>query len=137
MKPFITVAVILIALIGGFFGFRSYEPGTQFFTKSGKITKQIRIFSDTFAITSATQTFDLSAAGFTTIACVQIQPESSTSSASAVPLGSIKSWTNTNVTCNFLQSNSQLVSILGVNVLGLQFLQSFSGLRVHIIAAGY
>ena len=137
MKPILTVIAIVVVIIGGIFGFRSYEPTTMFFNKSGKITKQIRIFSDTFAISSATQTFDISAAGFTTVACVQIQPESNTGSASSVPLGSIKTWTNTSVTCNFVQSNSQTISILGVNVLGLQFLQSFTGLRVHLIAAGY
>jgi|ERR1700753_1413514 len=106
------------------------------YDRNGIILKQIRIFTDTFAITSATQTFDISAAGFTSVKSVSVEAEGNTSTANNVPMALVKNWTTSSLTVNFVQGNSTAVSILGVNVLGVQFLQSFAGYKCHIICVG-
>ena len=134
MKYILAVIVGAGLLIAGLF---AYDPPTQFYTHNGLLQKRMKVFVDTASITSATQTFDISAAGFTQIGAISVQPELNTANASNMPLADIKSYTTTSVVANFVQSNTTAVSILGVNVLGLQNLQSFSGTRVHIIVLGY
>lgn len=80
---------------------------------------------------------DISSAGFTTVLNVQVQTAFNTSTASSMPLVAIKSYTTSAVVVNILQSNSTLVSLLGVNVVGLQFLQSTTGVTLHLTVIGY
>lgn len=131
---------LIACIIGGIIAIVSlfaYDPPTQFYTHNGLLQKRMKVYVDTATITSATQTFDISAAGFTQIGAISIQPELNTTNASNMPLADIKSYTTTSVVANFVQSNTTTVGILGINVLGLQTLQSFGSTRVHIIVLGY
>lgn len=132
-----SVLIFIVLGIIALIGFFSYDPPTKFYTHSGLLSKQMKVFVDTATITAATQSFDISPAGFTQVAAISVQPELNTTNASNMPLADIKSYTTSAVTINFIQSNSTTIGILGINVLGLQSLQSFANTRVHIVILGY
>jgi|ERR1700749_954443 len=115
MKTFITV------LTAGFIGLAywvfAYDPPTLYFNKSGQIKKQIRIWNDTLAVSTATPTIDISSAGFTQI--VDIQPQVIQNSASLTNFAwcNVKTYTNTSVSLNLAQQNNNTVTILSISVL--------------------
>lgn len=112
---------------------------TKYYNHSGVIVGQTKIFNDTISPTTALGfSISTSAAGFTSIQSIQVQVESNQTSASTAPLVSIKSYTNSTVVVNLVQANSALISlgILPLSVLGLQPLQSLTGVRVHITVFG-
>lgn len=108
------------------------------YNRSGAISPQLRVFTDTITPTTGNGfSINISTAGFTRVTSVQVQAESNTTSAASVPLVAIRSYSTSAVVVNIVQSNSTLISLLGINVLGLQFLQSVSGVRLHVTVFGY
>lgn len=107
----IIIGTIFLSNSGGFRGYEdnanySYDAPVMMFNKTGQVRRQVKIWSDTVAITTASgQVIDISSAGFTGITNVQIQAESNTASASNAPFMSIKTFTATTVTVNTLQFN--------------------------------
>jgi len=136
MKYIIAGIIGIGLLIAAFF---AYDPNAvKMYNTSGLVSgKPTKMFVDTFTVSSSSQTLDISPAGFTRILSVSVQPELNTSTASQMPIASIKSYTTTSITVNFIQSNSQTISILGAVAIGLQSLQSFNGTRVHVQVCGW
>jgi hypothetical protein len=118
-------------------GLKAFFPPPMMFNTSGQINKQVRVFADKVAVTSANQSFNISSAGFTTVLAVSVQPQLNTATAANMPLADIQTYTPSSITVNFLQSNTQTISILGTISVGLQPLQTFTGDTVHIIVMGY
>ena len=144
-KPYtVSVGSALIALLiftgaSSLFATKApaYQP-IQFYNRSGVLNQNMKILIDTITLTSASgQVIDVSSAGFTKILSVQVQAELNTNNASVSPIVDVKSYTTTSITTNTFQANSQTVSILGINVIGLQFLQSTAGTKLHICIVGY
>jgi hypothetical protein len=138
MTKLLVGAIALLGVLMLWIGGRSYNPDTLYFNRAGQIKKQMRVFADTVQPTSASGfNLDVSAAGFTQIVTIQCNPELNTATAGSMPQVSVKSWTPTSVSTNYTQANTQVISLLGVNVIGLQALQSVSGVRLHILIIGY
>lgn len=103
-----------------------------YYTRAGS-SSVTKILVDTISPSTGNgYSIDISAAGFSSVRNVQVQAEFNGSSAGTQPLVSIKSYSTTAVVVNILQSNT--IGILGV--LGLQFLQSVSGVRLHVVVMG-
>src|ERR1700761_394610 len=92
---------------------------------------QIKIIR--IALTSSPQTVDISGTGFTNVYAVIPQGENNTSTITAMPNCSLKSFTTSNAVVNTTVSNSSLVSILGTNVIGLTAPTVFTGMYVDLI----
>lgn len=140
-KDYLWMATILMAVFVYVFSTSAYQPGTNtiysFYNKNGSIANQMKVWCDTVPVTAASQAIDISSAGFTKILSIQVQPALNTTTVASMPIASVKSWTTSSVTVNFIQSNSSVISILGVQVVGLQALQSFSNTYCHITIIGY
>jgi len=107
------------------------------FNHSGLVTiKPYKIYTDTVTATTGNgYSIDISAAGFTKVLAVQVQPEFSTTDANTVPSTAIKSWTNSAVTVNVVNQNRIFVSLLGLTIsTGLQFVNN---IKLHVTAVGY
>jgi len=135
------MATILIAAVVYLIATSAYQPGANnlygYYNKNGAINQPMKIWCDTVPVTSASQAIDISSAGFTKVLSIQVQPALNTSTVASMPIASIKSWSTSSVTVNFVQSNTSLVSVLGVQVVGLQSLQSFSNTYCHVTVTGY
>lgn len=116
----------------------NYRRRTTYYNSSGSVTKTMKVWHGIVTPTSSNgYSIDISSAGFTTITSIQVQAEYNTNNASAVPLVSIRSYSTTAVVVNIIQSNSTVVSIIGINILGLQFLQNLTGVKLHVTVEGY
>ncbi len=115
-----------------------YVP-TRYFNRSGEFDVSMgrRIWVDSLTPTTASGfNIDISSAGFSVVEFVDITPMRNTSAASDVPSVSLKSVTSSQVSVNLMQANSSLVSILGVNIIGLQFLQNYSNVKLYVRITG-
>lgn len=95
---------------------------------------------DTFVATSATPTIDISPAGFTQIAGVNIMAMRNTSTATSSPQISIKSYSTSSIVANITEGNATLVTILGLSVLqgaSMQFVATPSTVTLCVFAIGY
>jgi hypothetical protein len=103
----------------------SYTSTDLWFNTAGPIVMKgpLRHFVDSIVNpASATGiTFNISSAGFTKLLGVVIEVRNNTNVITNVPLTEWTTSGTTSITCNILTSNSQLISLLGVNVVGLQF----------------
>lgn len=115
-----------------------YRNRIAIYNTSGLLSNRIRFFADTLTPTTGNgQTVNISAAGFTRVLSVQAQIHTSTTTANDVPIVAVKDFSNTQVTLNIVQGNTTAVSILGVNVLGLRFLQTPASSKIHLLVVGY
>lgn len=110
------------------------STATLLFNSSGQINQQLKIWSQVVTPTSATSfNVDISAAGFSTIICVQLTASNNTTTLSSVPIAVEKSHTTTQVSINTLQSNSGVLGILS----GLLFAGTLTGITINLTVIGY
>lgn len=143
MRKVIIVFAIIGFLFCMFMAFRdnsAYGP-TRFYNRSGEIFKQMKVYMDTFVCTTGNgMVIDISPAGFTKVAGVNVIAERSTATATSSPQTSIKSWTTSAVTVNITEGNATLVSVLGLSVLqgvSTQFVATPSTVILHVQVIGY
>jgi len=134
-------SMLIIAFAGTFIFAKSFEYDPlkpRFFTSTGEIVRKQPIYFDAIIVpTGAAQSIDYSNAGFASVVSITITPENNTSSVVTMPLASIKTWSTTACTVNILQSNSQVVSILGATVSGLTAATNLTGMKLHIHVVGW
>jgi len=133
-------AMLLIAFSGLFIYAKfEYDPlKPRYFTTGSEITRRQPLQFDAILTPStATQAIDYSNAGFATITSITITPENNTGTVTSMPLASIKTWSTTGCTVNILQSNSQVVSILGATVSGLATATNLASMKLHIHVEGW
>lgn len=106
------------------------------YNASGTTTETKRLIATYTPSTASGATLDISAAGFTSILGIQAICIFNTSTGNNCPNVSIKSYTNSVVTINIVQGASTAVSILGINVLGLVFPASVTGITVSLTVEG-
>ncbi len=110
----------------------------QYFDATGRIRKIQKEWVGIVTPSTANgATIDISSAGFATITDIQIQAASNTSTATSVPLVSLKSYTTTQVTCNILVSNNATIANLLQPIIGLVFPASVTGITLHVRVEGY
>lgn len=118
-----------------------YNSYPVYFTHSGQMQgNTVRIYADTVSPTSATYSIDISAVGYTGVLSCNVVASNNTSSIGSMPIAVIKTVSPTAIVVNILQSNTSLVSILGLNVLqgaGLQLASSVSGVVLYVNTTGY
>lgn len=115
-----------------------YRNRIALFDRTGNVSNRLRMWADTLTpSTGNSQSIDISSAGFTKILSVQAQVQTNTTAANDVPVVAVKSYTTSSVVLNIVQGNTTAVSILGVNVLGLRFLQTPGSSKVHLLVVGY
>lgn len=114
------------------------SDSTQVYNAAGRLRQRQKEWVGIITpITANGQTIDISSAAFTTITSIQIQASNNTSSATSVPVISLKSYTTAQIVVNIVMSNSTLVSVLGSTVAGLAFATSLSGVTLHVLIHGY
>lgn len=121
-------------------GWFSYDPPNLYFNRTGWIKKQMRIWNDTIAVSTASPSIDVSAAGFTQI--IDIQPQVIQNSASLTNFAwcNVKTYTTSSITLNIAQQNNNTVTILGISVLSgspIAAPSSFTGMFVSLRVTGY
>lgn len=116
----------------------TFRDSVEYYGSAGRINQKIKVWSGIVTPTTGNGfNVDISAAGFGTILNVQAQAVNSTAIAASVPIVTVKSYTTTQVSLNIIQSNSQLLSILGVTVTGLIFATNLTGTTLHVQVTGY
>lgn len=117
----------------------AYIP-VRFFTSLGEMQRDgLRIFTDaiTYTPSSGVVVIDVSAAGFTTVQSVNVIAERNTSSATQCAQVLVKSFTSTSITVNITEGSNNLVTILGLSVLGgPATVFSSTSVKLHIFAIG-
>lgn len=109
-----------------------YNPMIKFYNLSGQIITPRKMLFDRIAITSSSQTIDISAAGFTNVTQVAIIGENNTTTIGNMPITTVKSFTTTSVTFNTMVSNTAVLAILN----GLTTPASFTGFEANIFIIG-
>lgn len=120
----------------------------QVYRLNGAVVNQkIKMLCDTITVTGSASgfTIDISALGFTQIFTHQVVAVRNTSSASASPNVSVKSWTNTSLVLNIVEDNTATQNVLLNLVGGLTSVLSgnpsvfanISGLKVAVLVIGY
>lgn len=109
-----------------------YNPMIKFYNLSGQIQTPRKMLFDRVAITSASQTIDISAAGFTNVTQVALVGENNTATIANMPIVTIKSFTTTSVTFNTVVGNTAILAILQ----GLKTPTDFTGFDVNIFVIG-
>lgn len=115
-----------------------YRVRTAIYDRNGIVSSRQRTWADTLTpSTGSGYVVDISSAGFTKVLSVQAQVQTNTTVANDVPVVAVKSYTTSQVILNIVQGNTTAVSVLGVNVLGLRFLQAPSSSKIHVLVVGY
>lgn len=109
-----------------------YNPMIKFYNLSGQIQTPRKMLFDRVAITSASQTIDISAAGFTNVTQVALVGENNTATIASMPIVTIKSFTTTSVTFNTVVGNTAILAILQ----GLKTPTDFTGMWINVVAIG-
>ena len=114
-----------------------YNPMTPaYYLGTGSVSVRPKVWDGIITPSTATaQTIDISAASFSNIQSITITPATSSGLVST-PIVGIQSYTNSLVTVNILQSNSQVVSILGSTVTGLVAATGLANMRLHVHVVG-
>lgn len=117
----------------------AYDP-IKFYNRSGQITKSMRIWTDTIAVTSSTPAINISSAGFSNIVSVQPQIIQTSVSLTNFTWCNVTTYSTSSVSLFLAQENSSTVNILGSLVLlgtPLQAPSSFSNMFVALQVIGY
>lgn len=137
--PYWFRALIVVAITGVSLQFimasdkkPEYNPMIKFYNLSTQIQTPRKMMIDRIAITSASQTIDISAAGFTSISNVALIGENNTATLGNMPVIIIKSFTTTSVTFNTIVGNTSVV-LLGSAILSPT---TFTGMFVDIVVLG-
>lgn len=109
-----------------------YNPMIKFYNLSTQIQTPRKMLIDRIAITAASQTIDISAAGFTSISNVALVGENNTATLGNMPVIIIKSFTTTSVTFNTIVGNTSVV-LLGSAILAPT---TFTGLNANLFIMG-
>jgi len=139
MKSLIYISGVIIISVFLWF-IRSYDPVPTYYNRAGQIKKNMRIWTDTVAVTSAAPVVNISSAGFSTIVSVQPQIIQTAGTISNFTWCNLASYTNTSVTLFLTQANNNTVNILGSIVLlgtPLQQPSTFSNMSVVLEVIGY
>ena len=122
------------------FGFKtpSYYP-VLYYNSSGLVNQTMKHWEDSVSPSgSASQTINISSAGFNKIINVSLTAKNNTVTVANIPIVELETYTTSQVTYNFLTSNTTTISILGVNVVGLQLPASVpTGTVVYCSVDGY
>lgn len=111
---------------------------TKVFNSSGLITSQSKSWVGIVTPnTTSGYVVDISSASFSVITNVQLTASNNTSTITSMPMAIEKSHTLSSLTINILGSNSTLVGILGLTVVGLTTSISLTGVTVNIRVDGY
>lgn len=107
-------------------------------SKSNQLSTAGVIVTDTFSVASATPTVTLNLpTGTTTAKLLSVTGYRAGATAQNSPQVSITAFTNTSVSLALTQSNSTAVSLLGINVLGLQAVPDPANVKVLISYIAY
>lgn len=110
-----------------------YHPEVMFYNSTGQIGKPGKIWMQTVTITDgSSQTVDISSAGFTSIATVNITGANNTNTLTAQPLCMEKSHTLTSLVFNTETGNASVLAILA----GTQTPASTTGMTASIVIIG-
>lgn len=114
----------------------------QVYNKSGRIYKKLKLWVDTISVTSADSfSVSISSAGFTNVLSASATAIKNTPNGSPASIANvaIDYYTNNNLYFNFSQGSNNLVTVLGISVLGGASTISAvtSGLKIGIMVIGY
>lgn len=109
-----------------------YNPMIKFYNLSGQIITPRKMLFDRIAITSASQTIDISAAGFTNVTQVAIIGENNTITIGNMPITTVKSFTTTSVIFNTIVPNTAIIA-LGAGMLAPT---TFTGFNANLFVIG-
>lgn len=104
----------------------------KFYNLSTQIQTPRKMMIDRIPITAASQTIDISAAGFTSISNVALIGENNTATLGNMPVIIIKSFTTTSVTFNTIVGNTSVV-LLGSAILSPT---TFTGFQANLFIMG-
>lgn len=97
--------------------FHAYDPPVQVYNRAGKVNKQIKIWNDTVAVTTANPSISIASAGFSVILNAQAQIVQTAATVSSFTWCNVTSYTTSSVNLFLTQENSSTVNILGSIVL--------------------
>ncbi len=116
---------------------KDYNPQIKIYNSSGQLITVTKVFITRVAITSAAgQSVDLSPAGFTSVSIIHVSPENNTTTSTAMPQMSCKSFTTTSALINTLVAQNTVVSILGANVIPFTAPVTLTGMYADVTAYG-
>ena len=133
------IGVVLGAGIAKWLGV-AYDPPTLFYNKNGQVSKQMKIWNDTIAVSSATPSISISSAGFSQILSVQPQVIQNSATLSGFAWANVQNFSTSSVTLTLASQNLNTVTILGISVLSGSPLApptGFSGTFVALTVIGY
>ncbi len=137
MKTLIgAVVAICVSLIA----FLAYDPPTLYYNRGGIIKKQMKVWADTIAVSSANPSINISSAGFSNIISVQPQIIQSSATLSNFAWCNVTTYSTSSVTLFLSQQNNNTINILGSLVLlgtPLQQPTTFTNMSVAIQVIGY
>ena|ERR1700743_432591 len=118
----------------------AYDPPVKLYNRSGQVSKQIKIWNDTIAVTSANPSISISSAGFSIILNVQAQIVQTSVTVNSFTWCNVTSYTTSSVNLFLTQENSSTVNVLGSIVLlgtPLQQPTSFASTSIALQVIGY
>ncbi len=124
-----------ILLFLAVFSFKWNTPSNQYYNASGLMPTPIKHWIGTISASSATQTVDISSAGFANVFLVNITSQDNTGTVSTVPFASVKTVSTTSLTINIV-NNSTILSILSLNVSNAAFPTSTAGMTLNVECIG-
>lgn len=140
---------IILALIAAFvvsvIAFKGAKPDAytpvRFYDGTGEITntylQDLKIWQAVVTPTTANgYEINIASAGFTDIKFIQIIPARNTSTATDIPDVAIKSVAMDKITVNIKTGNTQLVGVLGVNIVSNIFPAAMTGITLYVRVAG-
>lgn len=135
--------MLILAFVLSGIGWRhnAYNP-IQFYSSAGVLDPNgMKVWCDSLTpSTAAGQSINISSAGFTSITTVQVIALQNTATADTSPQVSIKGISNTAITVNITQANTNLVSVLGLGLFlqgnGLVFSTNLSNIKLYVMVLG-